>query len=94
MIRVVEAYTALASPIKFPGCGSFFSSVAPVKSPEHGGSYRSSDAGFCPLVRSLRAPVWRGESMGDSPAVVETKMRVRIARRRPTSVSLSWVYGL
>ena len=45
-------------------------------------------------VRSLRAPVWRGESMGDSPAVVETKMRVRIARRRSTSVSLSWVYGL
>nr|VDD09838.1 unnamed protein product [Brassica oleracea] len=30
LIRVVEAYTALASPIKFPGCGGFFSSVAPV----------------------------------------------------------------
>ncbi|KAH0894380.1 hypothetical protein HID58_056809 [Brassica napus] len=127
LIRVVEAYTALASPIKFPGCGGFFSYVAPVKFPEHGGSYRSMAAGFCTLigsglldeflvggrwklsgvkavlgglavevkkVRSLSAPVWRGESVGDSPVVVEMEMMVRITRRRPTSVFLSWAYGL
>ena len=45
-------------------------------------------------VRSLSAPVWRGESVGDSPVVVEMEMMVRIARRRPTSVFLSWAYGL
>ncbi|CAG7896794.1 unnamed protein product, partial [Brassica rapa] len=50
LIRVIEAYTALASPIKFPGCGGFLSFVAPVKSPERGGSYRSIAAGFCPRV--------------------------------------------
>ncbi|CAF1972534.1 unnamed protein product [Brassica napus] len=49
LIRVVEAYTALASPIKFPDRGGFFSSVVTVKSPERGGSYRSIAAGFCPL---------------------------------------------
>ena len=45
-------------------------------------------------VRSLSAPVWRGESVGDSPVVIEMEMMVRIARRRPTSVFLSWAYGL
>ncbi|KAF3486866.1 hypothetical protein F2Q69_00054089 [Brassica cretica] len=50
LIRVVEAYTALASPIKFPDRGGFFSSVVTVKSPERGGSYRSIAAGFCPLI--------------------------------------------
>ncbi|WZZ06491.1 hypothetical protein YC2023_092412 [Brassica napus] len=37
LFRVVEAYTALTSPIKFTGCGGFFSSVAPFKFPERGG---------------------------------------------------------
>ncbi|KAL0761632.1 hypothetical protein Bca101_077782 [Brassica carinata] len=49
----LEAYTALASPIKFPGCGGFFSSVAPFKFPERGCSYRSMAAGFCTLSSLL-----------------------------------------
>ncbi|CAG7902253.1 unnamed protein product, partial [Brassica rapa] len=42
----LEASTALASPLKFPGCGGSFSSVASAKLPERGGSYSSIVAGF------------------------------------------------
>ncbi|WZZ84102.1 hypothetical protein YC2023_104674 [Brassica napus] len=50
LIRDVEAYTALASPIKLPGCGGSFSYVAPIMFPERGGSYRSMASGFCFLI--------------------------------------------
>ncbi|CAF1924284.1 unnamed protein product, partial [Brassica napus] len=53
MRAALEAYTALASPIKLQGCGGFFSSVAPVKLPERGSSYRSMAAGFCTLSSLL-----------------------------------------
>ncbi|KAH0862180.1 hypothetical protein HID58_079391 [Brassica napus] len=46
LVRDVKAPIALASPIKIPGCGGFFSSVAPAKLPERGGSYSSTVAGF------------------------------------------------
>ncbi|CAG7885901.1 unnamed protein product, partial [Brassica rapa] len=45
----LEASTALASPLKFPGCGGFFSSVASAKLPERGGSYSFIVAGFWSL---------------------------------------------
>ncbi|CAN7013116.1 unnamed protein product [Brassica oleracea var. botrytis] len=45
----LEASTALASPLKFPGCGGFFSSVASTKLPELGGSYSFIVAGFWSL---------------------------------------------
>ncbi|CAN7102140.1 unnamed protein product [Brassica rapa subsp. narinosa] len=49
LFRDVEAPIALASPIKFLGCGGFFSSVASAKLPERGDSYSSIVAGFWPL---------------------------------------------
>ncbi|KAF2567384.1 hypothetical protein F2Q68_00026004 [Brassica cretica] len=61
----LEASTALASPLKFPGCGGFFSSVASAKLPERGGSYSfifgsglldelsSEDDGGHPVERSM-----------------------------------------
>ncbi|KAH0864918.1 hypothetical protein HID58_082129, partial [Brassica napus] len=39
--RDVEVPIALASPLKFPGCGGFVSSAAPAKLPERGGSDNS-----------------------------------------------------
>ncbi|KAG5409630.1 hypothetical protein IGI04_005949 [Brassica rapa subsp. trilocularis] len=53
LFRVVEASTALASPLKFPGCGGSFSSVAPATLPERGGSYSSIVAGFWSLSSIL-----------------------------------------
>ncbi|KAF2560838.1 hypothetical protein F2Q70_00016365 [Brassica cretica] len=44
---------ALASPIKFLGGGSFFSSAAPAKLPERGGFYSSTVAGFWSLSSIL-----------------------------------------
>ncbi|WZY99168.1 hypothetical protein YC2023_071497 [Brassica napus] len=63
--RVVEASTALASPLKFPDYGGSFSSVALAKLPERGGSYSfifgsglldelsSEDDGGHPVVRLM-----------------------------------------
>ncbi|KAF3572907.1 hypothetical protein F2Q69_00062525 [Brassica cretica] len=89
----LEASTALASPLKFPGCGGSFSSVAPAKLPERGGSYSSIArlGGLAVAVkkmRSQRVPVWIGELVDDSPVVVEEEM-VRFAMEGgPTSDSL------
>ncbi|KAH0923892.1 LOW QUALITY PROTEIN: hypothetical protein HID58_023910 [Brassica napus] len=95
LFRDVEAPIALASPIKFLGCGGFFSSVASAKLPERGDSYSSIAylGGLAIAVKkvwSLRALVWLGESVGGSPVVVEAAVMLWIAMECSRHPFLSW----